>query len=160
RGPVCCAGDRDTRSSPAAQDVNRGRAGGDSMTTSRAAVMKAPGPIAVPEAGAPEPHGVDTAMTVLGRLKAAGEFGADLTLDVSATDAAERAAAVRAATDGPGADIVIDCSGFPATFTESLDRFRTGGVVVEAGTFVDMGPVTVNPNSAICTAQSGDALQV
>lgn len=86
-----------------------------------------------------------------GRLKAAGEFGADLTLDVSATEAAERAAAIRAATAGLGADIVIDCSGFPATFTESLDLVRTGGVVVEAGTFVDMGPVPVNPNSAICT---------
>lgn len=86
-----------------------------------------------------------------GRLKAAGEFGADLTLDVSATEAAERAAAIRAVTAGLGADIVIDCSGFPSTFTESLDIVRTGGVVVEAGTFVDMGPVPVNPNSAICT---------
>ena len=28
---------------------------------------------------------------------------------------------------------------------------RTGGVVVEAGTFVDMGPVNINPNSDICT---------
>lgn len=86
-----------------------------------------------------------------GRLKAAGEFGADLTLDASATEHAERAAAVRAVTGGLGADIVIDCSGFPATFVEALDLVRTGGVVVEAGTFVDMGPVPVNPNSAICT---------
>lgn len=86
-----------------------------------------------------------------GRLKLAGEFGADITLDVSATEAKERSAAVLAATGGLGADIVIDCSGFPATFTESLDLVRTGGVVIEAGTFVDMGPVPVNPNSAICT---------
>jgi threonine dehydrogenase-like Zn-dependent dehydrogenase len=28
---------------------------------------------------------------------------------------------------------------------------RMGGVVVEAGTFVDMGPVAVNPNADICT---------
>ena len=28
---------------------------------------------------------------------------------------------------------------------------RVGGVVVEAGTFVDMGPVEINPNSDICT---------
>lgn len=86
-----------------------------------------------------------------GRLQAAGNFGADITLDVSATEAKERSAAVLAATGGLGADIVIDCSGFPATFTESLDLVRTGGVVIEAGTFVDMGPVPVNPNSAICT---------
>ena len=46
---------------------------------------------------------------------------------------------------------MIDCSGFPDTFTEALALVRTGGVVIKAGTFVDMGPVPVNPNSAICT---------
>jgi L-iditol 2-dehydrogenase len=86
-----------------------------------------------------------------GRLDKASDFGADVTLDASQTDAPERAAAVREATGGLGADIVIDCSGFPATFTESLGLVRTGGVVIEAGTFVDMGPVAVNPNSQICT---------
>ena len=86
-----------------------------------------------------------------GRLAVAGTFGADLVLDVTATDGPERAAAVAAATRGLGADIVIDCSGFPDTFTEALALVRTGGVVIEAGTFVDMGPVPVNPNSAICT---------
>ena len=86
-----------------------------------------------------------------GRLEMAGTFGADLLLDVTATDGPERAAAVAAATRGLGADIVIDCSGFPDTFTEALALVRTGGVVIEAGTFVDMGPVPVNPNSAICT---------
>ena len=86
-----------------------------------------------------------------GRLEMAGTFGADLVLDVTATDGPERAAAVSAATRGLGADIVIDCSGFPDTFTEALALVRTGGVVIEAGTFVDLGPVPVNPNSAICT---------
>jgi threonine dehydrogenase-like Zn-dependent dehydrogenase len=86
-----------------------------------------------------------------GRLELAGEFGADLTLDVSTTETDERADAVLRATGGLGADIVIDCSGFPETFVESLRLVRTGGVVVEAGTFVDMGPVSINPNSDICT---------
>ncbi len=86
-----------------------------------------------------------------GRLAVAQEFGADLVLDSSRTEAAERAAAVRALTGGLGADVVIDCTGVPETFTESLGLVRTGGVVIEAGTFVDMGPVAVNPNSAICT---------
>ena len=48
-------------------------------------------------------------------------------------------------------DVALDCSGVPATFTEALRVVRTGGVVVEAGTFVDMGPVEINPNSDICT---------
>lgn len=86
-----------------------------------------------------------------GRLRTAGEFGADVLLEVDETEVPERVAAVRAKTGGLGADIVIDCSGFPETFTESLEMVRTGGVVVEAGTFVDLGPVLVNPNSAICT---------
>ena len=28
---------------------------------------------------------------------------------------------------------------------------RPGGVVIEAGTFVDLGPIGINPNSDICT---------
>ena len=37
------------------------------------------------------------------------------------------------------------------TFSEALKLVRVGGVIVEAGTFVDMGPVKINPNSDICT---------
>ncbi len=39
----------------------------------------------------------------------------------------------------------------PQTFVEALRMVRMGGVVVEAGTFVDMGPVAINPNADICT---------
>jgi threonine dehydrogenase-like Zn-dependent dehydrogenase len=54
-------------------------------------------------------------------------------------------------TGGRGPDIVLSCSGVPQTFVEALRMVRIGGVVVEAGTFVDMGPVAINPNSDICT---------
>lgn len=86
-----------------------------------------------------------------GRLEHAAGFGVDLALDASATEPAERLGAVRSATAGLGADIVLDCSGVPETFVEGLAMVRPGGVLVEAGTFVDMGPVAINPNSAICT---------
>ncbi len=86
-----------------------------------------------------------------GRLDKAAAFGVDVALDASATDARQRNEAVMTATGGVGVDLVLDCSGVPATFTESLALARPGGVVVEAGTFVDMGPVEINPNSAICT---------
>jgi L-iditol 2-dehydrogenase len=85
------------------------------------------------------------------RLELAGELGADDVLNVATTSMEERRALVLAMTSGRGADIVIDCSGVPDTFTESLKVVRTGGVVIEAGTFVDMGPVSINPNSDICT---------
>jgi threonine dehydrogenase-like Zn-dependent dehydrogenase len=86
-----------------------------------------------------------------GRLDKAAGFGVDLPLDASTTDASQRTEAVLAATDGAGVDLVLDCSGVPATFIEALGLVRPGGVVVEAGTFVDMGPVDINVNSAICT---------
>jgi L-iditol 2-dehydrogenase len=86
-----------------------------------------------------------------GRLSFADQFGVDLALDASTTDARQRAEAILDATHGRGVDIVLDCSGVPATFTEALKVVRTGGVVVEAGAFVDMGSVQMNPNSDICT---------
>ena len=33
---------------------------------------------------------------------------------------------------------------------EGLDMVRPGGTVIEAGAFVDMGPVPINPNSQVC----------
>ncbi len=86
-----------------------------------------------------------------GRLEKAAPFGVDLALDASVTDLAQRVQAVMDATEGRGVDVALDCSGVPDTFTEGLAMVRPGGVLVEAGTFVDMGPVPINPNSAICT---------
>lgn len=85
------------------------------------------------------------------RLALAGELGADEVFNVTSSTLDERVASVMGLTGGRGADIVVDCSGVPATFTESLRLVRNGGVVIEAGTFVDMGPVGINPNSDICT---------
>ena len=52
---------------------------------------------------------------------------------------------------GRGSDVVHDCTGVPQTFATSLRIVRPGGVVVEAGAFVDLGPIEVNPNRDICT---------
>lgn len=86
-----------------------------------------------------------------GRLDFARSFGADMTLDSLTTSAEDRREAVMQATKGRGVDVVLDCSGVPQTFTEALRMVRFGGVVVEAGAFVDMGPVEMNPNSDVCT---------
>ena len=84
------------------------------------------------------------------RLRAAESFGASSTMVTEDTESAERIARVRELTGGRGPDIVLSCSGVPDTFVEALRMVRMGGVVVEAGTFVDMGPVSINPNSDIC----------
>ena len=86
-----------------------------------------------------------------GRLERAAPFGVDLALDAASTGADERVAAILDATAGRGVDLVLDCSGVPATFVEALLIVRTGGVIVEAGAFVDMGPVQINPNSDLVT---------
>jgi threonine dehydrogenase-like Zn-dependent dehydrogenase len=84
------------------------------------------------------------------RLARAAELGASELLDASALEPDELLARVREQTGGRGADIVLDTSGVPETFVTSLRMVRVGGIVVEAGAFVDMGPVQINPN-AICT---------
>ena len=85
------------------------------------------------------------------RLRLAEAFGATLTMPVDETERDERIARARDHCGGIGPDIVLDCSGFPETFVEAIRMVRVGGVVVEAGTFVDMGPVAINPNADICT---------
>ena len=85
------------------------------------------------------------------RLQRAAEFGADELLDATEAEPDELLARVKEQSGGRGADIVLDCSGVPETFVASLRMARVGGTVVEAGAFVDMGPVEVNPNADICS---------
>jgi L-iditol 2-dehydrogenase len=84
------------------------------------------------------------------RLEVAGELGATLTLNASELDQDELVARVHEHTTR-GADVVHDCSGVPETFGAALRMARPGGVVVESGDFVDLGPVQINPNRDICT---------
>jgi L-iditol 2-dehydrogenase len=85
------------------------------------------------------------------RLERAADFGAEELLDAGALEEPELIARVLEGTGGRGADIVLDCSGVPETFAGSLRMVRVGGTIVEAGAFVDMGPVSVNPNADICS---------
>lgn len=85
------------------------------------------------------------------RLARAADLGASELLDASALEPDELLARVREQTGGRGADIVLDASGVPETFVMSLRMVRVGGIVVEAGAFVDMGSVQINPNADICT---------
>jgi L-iditol 2-dehydrogenase len=84
------------------------------------------------------------------RLDIAADFGATTLLDASASDTDALCARVLETTGGRGADIVVDCSGVPETFVAALKMVRVGGTIIEAGAFVDMGPVPINPNADIC----------
>jgi L-iditol 2-dehydrogenase len=84
------------------------------------------------------------------RLELASLLGATLVLNASVFDPAELVARVVEHTER-GAEVVHDCSGVPETFATALRMVRSGGVVVESGAFVDLGPVEINPNRDICT---------
>ena len=85
------------------------------------------------------------------RVEMAADFGASDGICSAGMSEEELVANIRDRTGGRGADIVLDCSGVPQTFTAALRMTRPGGTVVESGAFVDLGPVEVNPNSDICT---------
>jgi alcohol dehydrogenase len=64
------------------------------------------------------------------RLKAALEFGADLTVNNSLEDAV---AYVQSVTDGRGADVAIEAVGVPASFELCTSLVRPGGRVANIG---------------------------
>ncbi len=80
------------------------------------------------------------------RLELARAFGADVVLATGETSREERIARVADVTSGVGADVVVDCSGRAEPFAEALGLVRPGGTVIEAGAFVDLGPIPVNPH--------------
>lgn len=81
------------------------------------------------------------------RLRIAHKFGA--TEVANADDVAGKAACVRGLTGGRGADVVVDCTGVPASFSQALDLIREGGMVLEVGNFVDTGQISINPHRQI-----------
>jgi len=52
-------------------------------------------------------------------------------------------------TDGEGADVVVNATGFPGSFSLAASMVRDAGTILEVGAFVDMGPEAFNP-AAIC----------
>jgi L-iditol 2-dehydrogenase len=83
------------------------------------------------------------------RLNLAKRFGADTLLDLSRTTLTERAEAVRAATQGRGADLVIECAGEPEAFLEGVELARMGGMYIVAGVFSERGAITMSPHRHI-----------
>ncbi|MFQ6397375.1 zinc-dependent alcohol dehydrogenase [Nocardia sp. KC 131] len=119
----------------------------DSLIAGASVAVIGPGPIGLlgvqvaRELGA---HPVMLIGTRPGRLDIGAGFGADTVLN---TGEADVVAAVRAATGGHGADIVLECSGAPAAVDTALAMTKRSGTIVLVG-FFDQ-PVTVNLNHAV-----------
>ncbi|GAA4282692.1 zinc-binding dehydrogenase [Brevibacterium daeguense] len=76
---------------------------------------------------------VFVAEMVPGRLAKAQEFGAHHAIDLTQADDGDgRVELLREATGG-GADVVIDLTGVPSAFSESVRSTRSGGIMVEIG---------------------------
>jgi L-iditol 2-dehydrogenase len=100
--------------------------------------------IAAQESGA---HKVIVVGAPASRLALALHLGADATVDIEQVgDPADRAALIREQTHlGLGADLVVECTGYPASLAEGLEMLRRGGSYVVAGHFTDRGEVQLNP---------------
>ncbi|MFY9530060.1 MAG: zinc-binding dehydrogenase [Candidatus Acidiferrales bacterium] len=85
------------------------------------------------------------------RLDFAKRLGADHAINAARTTPAERLAFIRDLTHGRGADMVIECAGVPQTVPEGLEMLRLGGLLVEAGSFSDLGEVGINPHRHLCS---------
>jgi L-iditol 2-dehydrogenase len=83
------------------------------------------------------------------RLAFAKRMGADLVIPIGSEDMADRVKTVQDATDGVGADVVIEAAGVPAAFEEALAMVRRGGTLIEIGHYFDSGTATVSPHT-IC----------
>jgi L-iditol 2-dehydrogenase len=83
------------------------------------------------------------------RLALARRFGADEVLDIQKLPEADRVAAVRRATGGRGADVVIEACGEPRAVREALQMARDQGRVAVVGQYTDRGEVALNPHDDI-----------
>ncbi len=95
------------------------------------------------------PHRIIAIGAPQSRLDAAVRMGADLVLDLETTGTDERREAVLEATNGRGADVVIEASGNPAAVPEGLDLLRDNGTYVVVGQYTDHGAIEVNPHTQI-----------
>lgn len=68
-----------------------------------------------------------------GRLEVARRWGAVDVVDVQATTVEERRERILGITDGRGADVVVECAGVAAAFTEGMDLVRRGGRYLVVG---------------------------
>jgi L-iditol 2-dehydrogenase len=80
------------------------------------------------------------------RLEYAKRFGADHTINVTGLSSVEIVACVRDLTEGRGADIALECTGFADAIPTGIELVRRGGMYIVAGVFADVGSVTLNPH--------------
>lgn len=85
------------------------------------------------------------------RLSFAKRCGAEVTLNVSTSDAEDRIAEVMRLTHGRGADVVLHMANTPSSFVEGIEMLKRGGMMLEMGNFADTGEITLNVHRHVCS---------
>ncbi|MGI5819775.1 MAG: zinc-binding dehydrogenase, partial [Armatimonadota bacterium] len=80
------------------------------------------------------------------RLHVGRRLGADETVSIELTTAADRRERVLALTDGHGADVTIEATGSPDAIREGMRLTRDAGVYVVVGQYTDAGETAINPH--------------
>ena len=81
------------------------------------------------------------------RLQLAREFGATAVIGVDETpDLSARRERVLKETGGYGADVVIECVGYPDAVNEGVEYCRDGGIYLVLGQYANAGNISFNPH--------------
>lgn len=116
-------------------------------------VIQGAGPVGVMAAFKAKAMGAGKVIMIGGpkeRLKVARRFGVDQTIGIGEVkNAADRLEVVRSATAKIGADMVVECTGFPAAVPEGIDMLRMGGTYVLIGCWANRGPVGIDPSKIV-----------
>jgi len=78
------------------------------------------------------------------KLELAKEFSADVTINIKDMEDKDLVEAIRAETEGHGADVVVETVGRPDVLRVGLEMLRRGGTYLETGNFADTGEVSLN----------------
>lgn len=109
------------------------------------------GPLGILAAAVARVNGART-VTVIGapeaRLSLAQEFGATHIIPIEGTTPEDRLQALHDITDGRGADIVMEFTGFPGAFNEGLELVRKGGRYLSVGQ-LGQGTTTFSPSMIV-----------
>lgn len=123
------------------QQAGRGFGFGDTVVIQGAGAVGVPHVFKARILGAGDIVAIDSSAE---KLAMARQWGADHTLNIGETTAAERLAFIRDLTEGRGADVVVESVGTAEVVREGLEMLRRGGTYVETGNFVDAGEVSLN----------------
>lgn len=88
------------------------------------------------------------------RLEMAKKLGVKTVINFKECDTLDkRVAAVKAVTNGMGADFAYQCTGAPPAAADIYSYIRRGGGLCEMGFFVNNGECTINPHFALCNKE-------